>query len=188
MPMPVTVRDTELPGVQIVETGLARDDRGFFSEIYSEPMYAEADFRERFVQDNVSKSARGVLRGLHYQLDPYGMGKLVMPLRGAIFDVAVDLRRGSPTFGQWYGRTLEAEGREALWVPVGFAHGFLSLAGDTLVLYKCSGVHTPEAERSLHFADPQVNIEWPEDPRIVSEKDQAAPSLDEAEYNFTYAV
>jgi dTDP-4-dehydrorhamnose 3,5-epimerase len=186
MPMPITVRETELPGVLELEVAIARDDRGYFTEIHSEVEFAKAGLKLAFRQDNVSLSARGTLRGMHYQLEPHGMGKLVRALRGAIFDVAVDLRQGSPTFGKWVGRELTASNGRALWVPVGFAHGFLALEDETLVLYKCTNVHTPEAERSLSYRDAAVAVKWPVEPTRISPKDLDAPALAKAEHNFVY--
>jgi dTDP-4-dehydrorhamnose 3,5-epimerase len=151
-------------------------------------MFAAAGLRETFVQDNLSASRKGTLRGLHYQLASggCGMGKLVRAVRGSIFDVAVDLRRGSPSFGKWVGQTLSAENGLALWVPIGFAHGFLSLEDDAVVLYTCTSTHAPEAERSLRYSDPDVGIRWPFPPTLMSPKDEAAPLLDAAEFDFTY--
>jgi len=186
MPMSVKFTETEIQGVLVCETGLFRDHRGFFSETYSKTIWEEAGFMETFVQDNLSLSARGTLRGMHYQINPNGMGKLVRVLVGSVFDVAVDLRQGSPTFGKWVARTLSSENCLALWVPIGFAHGFVALEDNTLVLYKCSGMHVPEAERSLSYKDPEVGIEWPLEPTLISDKDAAAPGLKEAEYNFTF--
>jgi len=186
MPMPVTISKTEIDGVLVVETGIFRDHRGYFSESYSQAIWAEAGFHETFVQDNISRSAKGVLRGMHYQLLPHGMGKLVRVISGAVFDVAVDLRRGSPTFGKWIGRELSGENGLSLWIPVGFAHGFVSLADDTYVHYKCSGMHTPDTERALLYNDPDVAIQWPLEPTIISDKDAKAPRLAEAETNFDY--
>jgi len=188
MPMPVKIVKTEIPDVLVVETGAVRDDRGFFSETYSSKMFEAAGFRETFLQDNLSGSKRGTLRGMHYQLEPHGMGKLVRVVSGSIFDVAVDLRRGSPSFGKWVGRVLSAENRLSFWIPSGFAHGFIALEDGSLVLYKCTNVHTPEAERALHYADPTIGIEWPFEPTLVAAKDAAAPPLDRAEYNFEYAA
>jgi dTDP-4-dehydrorhamnose 3,5-epimerase len=184
--MPIEIESTEIPDVKVVRVGAFSDHRGFFSETYSEPMWAEAGFHETFRQDNLSLSARGVMRGLHYQIDPDGMGKLVRAITGGVFDVAVDLRRGSPTFGQWVGRELTSENMLALWVPVGFAHGFVSLEDNTYVYYKCTGVHRPEAERAVNYKDPAIGIEWPIPPSIVSKKDEDAPFLEDAQYNFTY--
>lgn len=185
MPMSVEFEAAGIEGVQVVKTGCFEDARGFITELHSEPVWAARGFREGFVQDNLSQSAKGVLRGMHYQINPAPMGKLVRCLAGAIFDVAVDLRRASPTFGKWVARELSAANGLALWIPPGFAHGFLALSEGALVLYKCSGVHAPEAERSLAYNCPKVGIEWPFEPAIISEKDAAAPGLDEAETNFT---
>ncbi|HEX7669571.1 MAG TPA: dTDP-4-dehydrorhamnose 3,5-epimerase [Polyangiaceae bacterium] len=187
MPMPVKITPTEIEDVRVVQTGVARDHRGFFSETYSKEMFAGVGFTETFVQDNLSESRKGTLRGLHYQLEPKGMGKLVRVIRGSVFDVAVDLRRGAPSFGKWVGRTLSAENGLCLWVPVGFAHGFLALADETLVLYKCTAIHAPEAERALNYADPAIGISWPEAATFVTDKDAAAPLLEGAEYNFHYS-
>lgn len=184
MPMPVNMEATEIEGVLLVKTGLIRDNRGYFSESYSRMMWEDAGFTETFVQDNLSQSARGTLRGMHYQIEPEGMGKLVRCVKGAIFDVAVDLRRSSPSFGQWVGRGLTGENGHALWVPAGFAHGFLALDDDTLVYYKCTAHHAPDFERSLSYKCPKVGITWPLTPTLVSPKDEIAPGLDEAEYNF----
>lgn len=186
MSLPPEIRATEIPAVSEIHTRSFPDSRGYFSESYNVESWAVAGFHERFVQDNVSLSHRGVLRGLHYQLNPHGMGKLVRVISGAIFDVAVDLRRGAPTFGRWVGRTLEADDATWLWIPVGFAHGFLSLCDDTRVYYKCTGAYAAEAERSLRHDDPSVGIDWPAPVEIISEKDAAAPLLADSEHNFTY--
>jgi len=186
MPMPIEIEETEICGVLIIKTGVFRDERGFFSESYSRTVWEKAGFHESFVQDNLSLSAKGTLRGMHYQLEPHGMGKLIRVITGAVFDVAVDLRRGSPTFGKWIGRELSAENALAFWVPVGFAHGFVALEDQTHVYYKCSGVHAPEAERSLSYKCPEVGIEWPVEPTIVSKKDTEAPGLSEADHNFVF--
>ena len=186
MPMPVSFAETEIPDVKEVHVGLHGDPRGFFSETYSRKMWQQQGFDETFVQDNLSLSCKGTLRGLHYQIEPHGMGKLVRALRGAIFDVAVDLRKGSPTFGKWVARTLSAENNLALWVPAGFAHGLLALEDDTLVYYKCTEMHTPKCERALSYRDPAIGIEWPFEPTEITEKDANAPLLADAEYNFAY--
>ena len=186
MPMPIDFAKTEIAGVLEVKTALFEDDRGFFSETYSLPVWEAGGFDQVFVQDNLSGSRKGTLRGMHYQLSAHGLGKLVRVVHGAVFDVAVDLRKGSPSFGRWVGRTLSRENMLALWVPVGFAHGFVALEDDTLVWYKCTGTHVPEAERSLNYKDPEVAIEWPLEPSIVSQKDAEAPLLGDAEYDFVY--
>ena len=184
MPMAVRIEATEIEAVLEVHTGLFEDDRGFFSESYSKEMWGRAGFEEIFLQDNLSLSCRGTLRGMHYQLNPHGMGKLVRCVRGSIFDVAVDLRRGSTTFGRWVGRELSATNGVSLWVPVGFAHGFVALEDETLVHYKCTAIHSPESERAVSYKDPELAIEWPIAPSVVSEKDEAAPMFSQAEMNF----
>jgi len=159
------------------------DDRGWFSETYNQRAVDEALGSElRFVQDNHSRSAKGVLRGLHYQLDPHAQGKLVRVLRGAVLDVAVDIRRSSATFGQWVAAELTEENQAQLWIPAGFAHGFLSLTDGTEVLYKTTDFWAPAAERSIRWDDPDVALPWPKDmtPRLAP-KDAAAPLLASAE-------
>lgn len=186
MPIPVTIHETDLPGVLIVECRRIDDDRGYFTECYSRKTWGDQSFSADFVQDNLSMSRKGTIRGLHYQIEPHPMGKLVRALSGSIFDVAVDLRKGSPTFGKWVGRELSRENNLAMWVPKGFAHGFLALEDESLVHYKCTEIHTPEAERAIAYNDPEIGIAWPAEPALVSPKDQAAPALREAEYNFAY--
>jgi len=187
MPAPVEITETEIPGLLVIKTTRFIDARGFFMETFSQAVWEKAGFSERFVQDNLSESAKGTLRGMHYQLSRCGMGKLVRVVSGAVFDVAVDLRRGSPTFGKWLGQTLTGDNGLAFWVPVGFAHGFVALEDRTYVWYKCTSHHAPEAERALNYADPRVGIEWPLTPTIISKKDAAAPFLDAAEYDFVFA-
>lgn len=187
MPAPVTITPTEIEGVVVVETGIFHDDRGFFTETFSEPQWAAQGFRETFLQDNLSKSKKGTLRGMHYQIEPAGMGKLVRCITGSVFDAGIDIRKGSPTFGKWVGRELSGENGLALYFPPGFAHGFVALEDDTLVHYKCTNVHTPEAERGVRYNDPAVGIEWPLEPTVVTDKDRDAPLLADAEYNFTYS-
>ena len=184
MPMEVRIEPTEIESVLEVHTGLVEDERGSFSESYSAEMWSRAGFKETFVQDNLSRSARGTLRGMHYQINPAGMGKLVRCVSGAIFDVAVDLRKNSETFGQWVGRELRGTRGLSLWVPVGFAHGFVALEENSLVHYKCTAIHTPACERAIHYRDPRLKIEWPIQPTVVSAKDEEAPRFDQAEMNF----
>ena len=186
MPMSVEFTETEIADVLEVKTAQFEDDRGFFTETYSLPMWRAGGFEAVFVQDNLSQSRKGTLRGMHYQLATHGMGKLVRVVRGSVFDAAVDLRQGSPTFGKWVGRTLSGENGLALWVPVGFAHGFVALEDETLVWYKCTGAHAPEAERSLRYSDPSVAVEWPIEPTIISPKDADAPLLADADYDFVH--
>lgn len=186
MPMPVEIAKTEMEGVLEVRVKVFGDERGFFTETHSSATWAEKGFTTSFEQDCLSLSCKGTLRGMHYQLDPHGMGKLVRVLTGAVFDVAVDLRKGSPTFGTWIGRELRAEDPMALWIPVGFAHGFVALEDKTLVYYKCSSTHNMDAERALSYKDPEVGIDWPLKPNVITAKDEAAPFLEDADYNFIY--
>jgi dTDP-4-dehydrorhamnose 3,5-epimerase len=179
----VTIRPTALPEVLLVEPKAISDDRGFFMESYNRKVFSEAAGLDvDFVQDNHSLSRKGVLRGLHYQLPPHAQGKLVRVVVGEIFDVAVDIRRGSPTFGRWAGVRLSAENRRQLWIPEGFAHGFLTLSDRAEVHYKASAYYAPASERSLAWNDPEVGIEWPlEGPPLLSPKDNDAPRLEAAE-------
>jgi dTDP-4-dehydrorhamnose 3,5-epimerase len=186
MPMPVEMRETEIPAVLEFIPKVFSDARGFFTETYNRDTWTEKGFHEDFIQDNLSLSCKGTLRGLHYQIEPQPMGKLVRAIRGAVFDVAVDLREGSPTFGKYVGRELNADNGIMLWVPVGFAHGFVALEDDTMVYYKCTGTHCPETERALNYQDPDIGIDWPIEATVVTEKDANAPMLGEAEYNFRY--
>lgn len=186
MSIPPTICSTEIAEVLEIYVTHFTDERGFFSEAYNQGSWAYAGFKETFVQDNLSLSQRGVLRGLHYQLIPHGMGKLIRVLTGAIFDVIVDLRRGSPTYGKWVGRTLTESSPIWLWAPIGFAHGFLSLEDNTRVYYKCSGMYNASAERAIRYNDPQLAISWPGDITIISEKDRHAPLFAESEHNFVY--
>ncbi|HEX8654739.1 MAG TPA: dTDP-4-dehydrorhamnose 3,5-epimerase [Allosphingosinicella sp.] len=176
------VLDTALPEVKLIEPKLFGDDRGFFLESWNARTFAEAGIDAAFVQDNHSRSARGVLRGLHYQM-VRPQGKLVRVVAGRAFDVAVDIRRSSPHFGQWVGYELSAENKRMLWVPGGFAHGFLALEDGTDFLYKCTDYYAPEHDRSIRWDDPAIGIEWPLDgiEPILSGKDAAAPLLADAE-------
>lgn len=173
--------ETTLPGVLIIEPRVFGDARGFFLESWNAEVFRAAGLDLRFVQDNHSRSARGVLRGLHYQ-QPEPQGKLVRVTAGRAFDVAVDIRRSSPTFGQWAGVELSAANKRMFWVPPGFAHGFLSLEDGTDFLYKCTSFYRPAHEHSIRWDDPAIGIDWPLDgiePQL-SAKDQAAKSLADA--------
>jgi dTDP-4-dehydrorhamnose 3,5-epimerase len=179
---------TRLPGVVIVEPAVFGDDRGWFQESWNGPRF-DAALKEMnlpaprpFVQDNHSCSKAGVLRGLHDQLPPHPQGKLVRVVRGAVFDVAVDIRRGSAHFGQWVGVELSAANQRQLWIPEGFVHGFLALEDDTHFLYKTTDVYARDCERALRWDDPAIGIEWPlaalgGRPPLVAPKDAAAPTL-----------
>lgn len=177
------VTTTALEGVVILEPQVFGDDRGWFMEAFNAEKFAEATgCRKAFVQDNQSKSAKGVLRGLHYQLGAHPQDKLVRVLSGEIFDVAVDIRRGSPTFGQWVGEMLSAENKRQLWVPVGFAHGFVVTSESAEVLYKVTDVYDPAGERSIRWDDSDIGIAWPLDAvPSLSGKDAVAPAFAGAE-------
>ena len=172
----MNVTKTRLPGVLLFEPAVYRDDRGFFTEIWHQKKYDNAGLPVGFVQDNMSSSRKGVLRGLHYQW-PAAQGKLISALEGEIYDVAVDIRAGSPTFGQWFGTILSSENRHQLYIPEGFAHGFAVLSETALVLYKCTALYTPSDEASLIWNDPAIGIEWPINDPILAPKDATAPRL-----------
>jgi dTDP-4-dehydrorhamnose 3,5-epimerase len=175
------VKQTKLPGVLIIQPRVFGDQRGFFLETFSSERYAEHGITGPFVQDNWSRSRRGVLRGLHYQLRQT-QGKLVQVLRGEIFDVAVDVRRSSPTFGQWAGTTLSEQNKRQFWIPPGFAHGFVVLSEEADFVYKCTDYYAPAHERTLIWNDPTVGIEWPHStaPQL-SEKDRAGKLLQDVD-------
>lgn len=170
------VRDTPLAGLKLVDLRVFEDRRGFFTETYHRPRYQAAGIEADFVQDNLSRSVGGTLRGLHFQRR-HPQAKLVQVLEGEIFDVAVDLRAGSPTFGRWAGFHLRGADHRQLFVPEGFAHGFAVLTDTVLFHYKCSDVYRPEDEGGLLWCDPQVGIEWPLDAPILSARDTAWPPL-----------
>ncbi|HEY0035220.1 MAG TPA: dTDP-4-dehydrorhamnose 3,5-epimerase [Longimicrobium sp.] len=172
----MNVQETGLPGVLLVQPPVFRDARGFFRETWRADRYADIGITGPFVQDNVSLSARGVLRGLHFQ-EPGAQGKLVCVLRGEVWDVAVDVRVGSPTFGRWTGHFLSAENGCQLWIPEGFAHGFLVTSDEALFAYKCTAPYRPEAELTLLWNDPDVGIEWPAVEPLVSFKDERGVRL-----------
>ena len=176
---PIEIRKTALPGVCVVVPRVFRDERGFFLESFNEAAFVKAGLPGDFVQDNQSRSAKGVLRGLHYQLQ-HPQGKLVRVARGKIFDVAADIRRGSPTFGKWVGVTLDETELSALWIPPGFAHGFCALTDDADVTYKCTEFYSPEDERGIIWNDPTLAIDWTVAKPIVNAKDQGYPKLRES--------
>jgi dTDP-4-dehydrorhamnose 3,5-epimerase len=178
----VNIIETALPGVLIIEPKLFGDARGFFLESWNQQAFASAGLTMDFVQDNHSRSARGVLRGLHYQLEN-PQGKLVRVTQGAVFDVAVDIRRSSPHFGQWVGVELNDDNHRMLWIPPGFAHGFLVLSESADFLYKCTSLYHPASDRGIRWDDPDIGIAWPDvgmAPQL-SGKDAAAPHLAHAE-------
>ncbi len=179
---------TDIPDVVLIEPQIFGDARGYFMETYKEPVFREHGIDETFVQDNMSSSVQGTLRGLHYQLDPHAQGKLVRVIQGVVFDVAVDLRRGSPTFGKWVGAELSEDNKHALWVPPGFAHGFYVISETAEFTYKVTNLWARDAERSIIWNDPDIGIDWPlvDGKVILSDKDKQSPSFNEAEFNFTF--
>ncbi len=169
---------TVLPEVKIIEPAVYEDSRGFFLETWNSAQYVQAGITANFVQDNLSLSAKGVLRGLHYQ-QPNPQGKLVYVLQGEVFDVAVDIRYGSPTFGQWVGVLLSALNRRQLYIPEGFAHGFCAVSDTVLFAYKCTAFYSPASEKGVCWNDPGLNITWPVFEPILSDKDKQYRCLSE---------
>ena len=175
------VSPTKIPDVLTIEPKVFADDRGFFMESFKKQQYAEAGIDLPFIQDNHSGSKQGVLRGLHYQIE-HPQGKLVRVVKGAVYDVAVDIRKSSPTFGQYVGEVLSEENHRQLWVPPGFAHGFVVISETAEVTYKCTTYYAPQHERSLLWNDPALGIEWPPVGEVLlSDKDRHAPALAKAE-------
>jgi len=187
--MPIDVKPQAIPEVVLITPKIFRDARGFFSETYNRRELMEAGIDASFVQDNCSLSrARGVIRGLHFQVPPHPQGKLVRVARGAILDVAVDIRRGSPTFGRHVSTILSAENWSQLWVPVGFAHGFCTLEPDTEVIYKTTDFYAQDCDRGVAFDDPDIAIAWPVPPAeaILSDKDRRQPRLRDLPAYFSF--
>lgn len=175
---------TAIPDVVLIRPKVFGDARGFFLESWEERKFAAGGIKAKFVQDNHSRSARNTLRGLHYQIQQ-PQGKLVRVVTGAVFDVAVDIRRSSPTFGRWVGVTLSAENHHMLWVPVGFAHGFIVLSESADFVYRCTDFYAPGAERAIQWNDPDLKVEWPLPGGavpVLSAKDAVAPRFRDAEY------
>jgi dTDP-4-dehydrorhamnose 3,5-epimerase len=178
---------TGLPDLLIIKPKIFEDNRGYFFESYNQSKFRDNGLHYTFVQDNESLSTRGIIRGLHYQLAPYAQAKLIRVIYGKIFDVAVDLRENSSTYGQWYGCELSAENKEQLLVPRGFAHGFSVLSDQAIVFYKCDNFYHPESERGINYRDPSLNIDWKTEPdkAIVSAKDKVLPDFQDADMNFS---
>lgn len=182
----MNIIETGLPGLLVIEPRVFEDDRGYFFESYQQQRYIDTGITQPFIQDNESKSIKGVVRGLHYQLGKFAQAKLVRAVQGSVFDVAVDLRAGSPTFMKWYGIELSEHNKKQLFIPRGFAHGFSVLSETAIFTYKCDHVYNKKAERSINPFDPKLKIDWrvKRPDAIVSEKDENAPMFDEAEMNF----
>lgn len=183
----MNIIETTIKDLLVLEPKVFEDSRGYFFESYNNQKLAAAGLHINFIQDNQSKSSYGVIRGLHYQTNPHAQTKLVRVLEGVIFDVAVDLRKESPTYGNWIGIELSAENKKQFLVPKGFAHGFSVLSESATVLYKCDDYYHPECEGGIIYNDPTLNIDWriPADRAIVSEKDQNLPQIDNCNSNFS---
>ena len=168
---------TNIPGLLVLEPTMHGDSRGWFQETYRQNVLADLGVADNFVQDNHSRSAKGVLRGLHFQVGDHPQAKLIRCARGAVVDVAVDLRRGSPTYGNWEAWQLDDERGLQMYIPVGFAHGFVVLSDVADVVYRCSDYYDPAGDSGIRFDDPDVGVEWPGAPHSVSDRDAAAPLL-----------
>jgi len=184
--MPFTFKKLSIPDVILIESKSFPDERGFFLESFKESSFIENGINTRFVQDNFSHSVKGVLRGLHYQKNPKAQAKLVCAIRGEIFDVAVDIRNNSPTYGKWIGENLSGQNHKLLYIPEGFAHGFCVLSQEADVLYKVNQEYSPENEGGIKWDDPNISIKWPIDKPIVNPSDKQLPLLNDAENNFVY--
>ena len=178
------ITNSTIDEVKIFEPKVFHDERGFFFESFNKKFFQEIiNSKIEFVQDNHSRSSKGVLRGLHYQLDPFAQGKLVRVITGEVFDVAVDIRVNSKNFGKWFGQKLSADNKKQLWIPKGFAHGFLTLSDSAEFLYKTTNFYDKQSERSIIWNDPDINIDWGSELRpIVSLKDKNAPFLKDADF------
>ncbi len=176
----------KIPEVILVEPQVFPDERGFFMESFKESIFIENGINIKFVQDNHSHSIKGTLRGLHYQKNPSAQAKLVTALKGEIFDVAVDIRKGSPTYGKWVGEILSEKNHKLLYVPQGFAHGFCVLSEEADVTYKANNEYSPETDRGLLWNDPKVGVKWPIEKPITSKKDEQQPLLENIDNNFEY--
>jgi len=186
--MPFRVEKLSIPDVLVIRPQKFDDDRGFFMETYKRSEFAAAGIPDEFRQDSASKSRKGVVRGLHYQLEPAAQGKLLRALTGSVYEVAVDIRRGSPTFGRWTGTLLSAREGTIMWIPPGFAAGLVSLEEDSEFAYKTTAEYSKPHERGILWSDPAIGVEWPGgfSHPIVSAKDQVHPLLKDAEINFVY--
>ncbi len=178
---------TNIDGLLIIKPDVFGDDRGYFFETYSKRKYAEYGIEEDFVQDNISKSLRGTIRGLHYQVGDKAQGKLCHVIKGKVLDVAVDIRFDSPTFGQYFSIELTGEDKTQMWIPPGFAHGFSVLSDEVLFVYKCTNYYSKPDERAILYNDPQLNIDWKVENPIVSEKDLKAKLINEIQADFVYS-
>lgn len=170
---------TSLEGLLIIKPDVFEDDRGYFFESFNREKFMHAGLNMNFLQDNESKSKKGVLRGLHYQAPPFDQGKLVRVIRGSVLDVAVDIRKGSPTYGKWESAFLSGQNKWMFWIPAGFAHGFVTLEDETVFFYKCTNVYSRVSEGSIFWNDPDINIDWGVEEPVVSDKDRISPRFRE---------
>jgi dTDP-4-dehydrorhamnose 3,5-epimerase len=186
--MPFNFTPLAIPGLALVEPQRFGDARGFFMETYKKTDFAAGGIHGEFVQDNVSYSSRGVLRGLHYQLPPQAQAKLVTVYQGEVFDVAVDIRQDSPSYGQWHGLTLSSAKPQFFYIPTGFAHGYCVLSETAIFAYKVDAEYAPELDRGIMWNDPSIGIEWPIQPPLLSDKDKEHPPLSQVEKPFTFTA
>jgi len=184
--MPFSFKRLEISDVILVEAKSFPDERGFFLESFKESAFHANGIKVRFIQDNLTHSIKGVLRGLHYQKAPKAQAKLVTALRGEIFDVAVDVRKNSPTYGKWVSGILSEQNHKLLYIPEGFAHGYCVLSDETDIFYKVNQEYSPEHDSGFIWNDPEINVKWPIDKPIISERDQKLPLLKNADNNFIY--
>jgi dTDP-4-dehydrorhamnose 3,5-epimerase len=180
------IHKTELDGVLIIEPDVFKDSRGFFFESYNKEKYDNEGLKFDFVQDNISKSVKGTIRGLHYQVGDFAQGKLCQVLSGSVYDVAVDIRFGSPTFGKFTGAELSGENHLQFWIPPGFAHGFSVLSDEVIFMYKCTNFYSKKDERAILYNDPEIGIDWKIKIPLVSDKDLLAKKFKEIEKDFIY--
>lgn len=179
---------TGIKGLVVIESDVFGDTRGYFTETWNRAKFKELGIDAPFVQDNESKSCYGVIRGLHYQLDPFAQAKLVRVISGSVYDVAVDIRKGSPTFGKHFGVDLTGENKVQLYIPVGFAHGFSVISESAVFSYKCSTLYNKESEKGINVFDKSLGIDWkiPREKAVISQKDVDQPAFENAVFNFTY--
>jgi dTDP-4-dehydrorhamnose 3,5-epimerase len=184
----MNITETPIKDLLIIEPVAFADSRGYFFESFNQIKFEEKGLNYNFVQDNESKSQHGVLRGLHYQLEPYAQTKLVRVISGEVFDVAVDLRKGSPSFGKWFGVVLSGDNKKQFLVPRGFAHGFVVLSKEAIFSYKCDNLYNKESERGIIFNDPILKIDWKLEKNDIhlSDKDKTLPLLNKSEHNFIF--
>jgi dTDP-4-dehydrorhamnose 3,5-epimerase len=182
----MVIKELHIQGLLVIQPDVFYDSRGYFFESYNKEKFQQIGIADEFVQDNQSLSAKGILRGLHFQNPPFAQGKLLSVIKGSVLDVAVDIRKGSPTYGKHFSVVLSGENKTLFWVPAGFAHGFLSLEDNTIFSYKCTQTYNKESEGSFRWNDPDINIDWGVNQPLVSEKDQNAPLFADLNSKFLF--